>query len=489
MQVKEVLAKLDLGSSVAEFDDSLERYFVETESFRSLVQDKGDIIAGDKGTGKTALHRILETRAKSLPELKNVAILSAFNPAGAPVFQRLAQSKALTEGQYIALWKGYIVAFVGNWVLSTSAGNLSADQKRLDNMLSEYGLRTPDFTPKSVFSKVFAALRERLKSAGIEISVTQTGLPKITPKIEFQPEQDSAAEKPADWLDNIDDALELVNDVLSEMGVSAWVVLDRLDEAFQGFPEVEIPALRALLRTYLDLLAFPQIRLKLFLRRDLFRRIIGEGFVNLTHVNARKIEIIWDDDDLFVLLCKRIRESPEFVDALHMAAHNNRELFAAVFPKQVIAGEKRPETWTWIISRIRDGNNVKPPRNLIDLVKKSLDEQHRREEREAREFSSTEPIFEGEAIRNALDVLSKERVQDTLLAEAGSLGKYIEKFRDGKAEHNDASLARLFGVKHEKAKPIAKSLMEIGFLEQIGPSYKVPALYRSGLGITQGKAF
>ena len=35
--IKDVLRSLDLGSSVAEFDDSLEKYFVENEAFHALV--------------------------------------------------------------------------------------------------------------------------------------------------------------------------------------------------------------------------------------------------------------------------------------------------------------------------------------------------------------------------------------------------------------------------------------------------------------------
>lgn len=31
--------------------------------------------------------------------------------------------------------------------------------------------------------------------------------------------------------------------------------------------------------------------------------------------------------------------------------------------------------------------------------------------------------------------------------------------------------------------------MELGFLEKVGNTYKVPILYREGLAITQGKAF
>ncbi len=62
MLVKEILQKLELGNSVAEYDAALESYFVETSTFRSVIRDEADVIAGDKGTGKTALFRILKKR-------------------------------------------------------------------------------------------------------------------------------------------------------------------------------------------------------------------------------------------------------------------------------------------------------------------------------------------------------------------------------------------------------------------------------------------
>ena len=45
------------------------------------------------------------------------------------------------------------------------------------------------------------------------------------------------------------------------------------------------------------------------------------------------------------------------------------------------------------------------------------------------------------AIKRGLAALSTERVEDTLLAEAGDYAGLIERFRDGRAEHNDDSLA------------------------------------------------
>lgn len=162
-------------------------------------------------------------------------------------------------------------------------------------------------------------------------------------------------------------------------------MLDRLDEAFQGFPQAEVPALRALLRTYLDLLDFDWLTLKLFVRKDLFRRIIEGGFVNLTHVNSRKVEIVWDEEDLRDLLCRRLRENSTFIEALDVAPTDasNDDLFYAVFPRQVDLGSRRPTTWNWILSRIRDGNSIAPPRNLIDLVTKAQEAQLRKEQRGA----------------------------------------------------------------------------------------------------------
>ena len=42
----------------------------------------------------------------------------AFNPVGNPVFQKLADGDALPEGEYVGIWKAYVVALAGNWILT-----------------------------------------------------------------------------------------------------------------------------------------------------------------------------------------------------------------------------------------------------------------------------------------------------------------------------------------------------------------------------------
>jgi hypothetical protein len=483
---KDILRELHLGASVAEHDEALEDYFIETETFRALVEDRRDTIAGDKGTGKTALYRILQKRYPAL--LSNVEVLAGFNPAGAPVFQRLGEGETLSEGQYITIWKAYVLSLVGNWVLGWNEGEFSPNMEELDTLLTKTGLRSFDDSASTVFSQIVNLVKRitNPKSAQITATISPDGLPIVAPSVEL-----GDAPGPQELVRH-DEALRLMNNVLDEVDYSVWVVLDRLDEAFQGFPQAEVPVLRALLRTYLDLSEFPRLTLKLFVRKDLFRRIIAGGFVNLTHVNARKVEIVWDDEDLFDLLCRRLRENARFVTSLGLSADaSNNEIFDAVFPRQVDRGSSKPTTWNWMLSRIRDGNGIKPPRNLIDLVTKAQEAQMRKEERGGTEYApgGDRGVIEPDSLKRGLASLSAERVEDTLLAEAGEHAPLIECFRDGRAEHNDESLAQILAVPVESARSAAKPLVEIGFLELTGETLKVPMLYRGGMSIRQGKAF
>lgn len=174
--------------------------------------------------------------------------------------------------------------------------------------------------------------------------------------------------------------------------------------------------------------------------------------------------------------------------ALDLSGLSDQEMFDRIFPDQVDFGLRKPKTWVWMMRRVRDGNDVKPPRNLIDLIKFSREAQLRKEDRDPRELSSG-PLIEPDALRRGLSQLSDARVNDTLLAEAGVLSPIIALFRDGKAEHNVNSLAEVLSVPVSEVRTSIKPLLELGFLEDIKGTYKIPTLYREGLSVTQGKAF
>jgi len=482
MTRRDILTKIDLGSSVAEFDKNLQDYFVETHVFQQIVTEKGDIISGDKGTGKTALYRILQDRYRGFPSLESVELIPAFNPTGESIFKILASEPARSEGYYQIIWKSYIIALVGNAYLSFFEASSTATLRELDSMLRRAGLRTIDYAPATVFGSVARAISRAIKPKSIEtaIEMPPNGIPVITPKVTFNDE--SAA--PTEAID-FRSAFTVVKKVLNEVGLRIWILFDRLDEAFAGFPEHEVPALRAILRTFLDLQEFPEIGVKLFLRNDLFRRVTSGGFVNLTHINARRIPIIWQEADLKQLISTRLEKNA----FLRTLAGKDADLFYFLFPPQVDQGERKAATWDWVLSRIRDGNGVHPPRNLIDLCTKIIAFEIKRQERLPENWDTAAALLTPESIKAGLQQLSDARVNDTLLAEAGPEANIIEQFRDGKAEHNFESIQQLLNTDYETTKRKIGFMTDIGFLEKFGENYKVPILYRDGLSITQGKAF
>ncbi|MFL0672014.1 MAG: P-loop ATPase, Sll1717 family [Erythrobacter sp.] len=483
-QLLPTLRLLDLGSSVAEFDQQLETYFIETQPFRELVGGKKDIIAGDKGTGKTAIFKILHNRYTHIPELRGIVVLPAFNLKGSPIFQSLAEMDALDEAEYIKLWNAFFLSLIGNWVLKYNKFKPKSKLALLDEILRGLELRSDADGVQPIFQKVLDRVGRLFdwKSAEAEVSVSLSGI-VIKPKVDLN----NDAEKRKASV-GVAASLRLLSECLKELGKTVWVAMDRLDEAFQGFPETEIPALRALLRTYLDMEEFDQIKLKLFVRRDLFARVVAGGFVNLTHVNSRKMEVIWDDEDLKTLLCRRIKGNKEFCERMEISGLGDSQIFERIFPKQVDQGERKPETWVWMMGRIQDSNGVKPPRNLIDLVTMARDAQLRKEDREPRVIGEADDVIEPDAFRRALTKLSETRVTDTLLAEAKHQAPLIERFRNGKAEHTRVTIAKLLGIEEADVEAELKPLIALGFVGESGGAYKIPMLYRAGLQITQGKA-
>lgn len=481
---KSIVQKVKLGASVAEFDSDLEDYFIETETFRSVVNDEGDIVSGDKGTGKTAIYRILKTNYRRYEVLHDVEVVDAFNPQGDPIFQRLLFGPTMTEEQLRTFWKAYIFSLVGNWILDIYPREYSAELTKLSDTLCHLGLEATDVSPETIFGKLHGLVSKMMDPNAVEaeMSITETGMPILKPRVEF------GSERPKGEIVYNGDYLKVLNDALESVETTIWILFDRLDEAFSGTPVVEVPALRALLRSYLDLASFPRLRPKLFLRKDLFRRIIKGGFVNLTHINSRRIEIIWDDEDLWSMVLKRALRDDGLRDFFGGEV-GKIDFLKILFPEQIDVGDRKPTSENWIISRIRDGNNNKPPRNIIDLLNKARDSQLRREQRDAREIhAGVGPVIEADSVKRAFRQLSEQRVQDTLLAEADELIPVIERFRDGKSEHNAASLKGTIG-EIANYSSVVQSLVDVGFLEEFGSNYKIPMLYRDGLKVKQGKAF
>src|SRR5208337_747740 len=94
---------------------------------------------------------------------------------------------------------------------------------------------------------------------------------------------------------------------------------------------------------------------------------------------------------------------------------SRRDAFFRLFPDKIDTGSRKPDTWTWICSRVRDGNGVQTPRDVHALIVASADLQRNRLDL-GQDVDAPE-LIGSRAIKAGLSVVSRDKIQTTLIAE------------------------------------------------------------------------
>ncbi|MBQ4844563.1 hypothetical protein [Pseudoalteromonas sp. MMG005] len=485
------LEEVTFGNQVAENEaNALSTYFVETQPWKKLFKGEVDIIFGSKGAGKSALYTLLLNKRDSLYE-RNIFLISAEKPTGKTVFSDMSSEPPTQENEFITLWKVYFCQLIVNWLIENEMCEGAA--KVVADKLVEAGLIEEKNTIKRLLASAKNFAKQLTRVEGLEGGLGLEG--GVSGKITFHtPDQELKTK----GYSSVDDLLDTLNEYLSEIGKVGWILCDRLDVAFDQTVELEKNALRALFKVYRDLEEYESIFLKIFLRDDIWNRITQEGFREASHVN-RDITISWNSRNLLNLIVSRALQNTLLLEQYNVDSQEiladydkQKDFYYKMFPKQVDVGERQSETFEWVLSRIRDGLNSTPPRELIHYYNEMISQEIN--EQDIANNNVEEPnIISKVAIKNAAFEVSKTRILRTLFAEHPEFKEDILAFENKKAEHNVETLCTVWGVNSNKALTKANKLSEVGFFElktaKNEKVYKIPFIYRFYLNVTQGKAY
>ena len=492
---RDVLHDLSFGNQIAEEEkDTLKDYFVQTASWQKILRGEIDVIYGPKGAGKSAIYVLVQDYVDYLFD-KNVLLVSAENIRGDPAFKSLTTDPPTSEREFTNLWKLYFITLIARAL--DEYGMKGAGVERLRTVLEQNGLLASKTTTLGAILKAVQSYVKRYSSpssieSGIEVS--ETGFPKFSGKLTFE---DPTPENEKKGFVSIDQLFSLANLALDGARYKVWVLLDRLDVAFDESSDLERNALRALFRAYRDIRKYDNVVVKVFLRTDIWERIADSGFREATHI-SRDITLKWDKNSLQNLIVRRLLNNRKVLDHFGVKREEvledykaQSDFFYRVFPEQVELGEKQSSTMDWVIKRSTDSRNDPAPREIIYFLNKAVEHQNARLER-GEEEPSSEALFERVVFKEALPELSEYRTTKMLYAEYPEQKKYIEKLRGEKAEQNISSLSELWEVSDDEARRVAQKLTDIGFFEQRGSreniTFWVPFIYRPYLNLVQGKA-
>lgn len=496
MNKSKVLGDAKFGSRTAEDEsDDLRTYFVETAQWRKILAGDVDVVFGAKGSGKSALYSLLVAQRETLRLGRRTIFLAAENPRGTPAFRDLANQNLLTEDQCRGLWKLYFLSIASTYLRHAIQVSRS-DNKTADgvfSLLEANGLLAPHITLVTRLKATLEYLRKYLPAFEGKITEPNTGL-EFSGKIMLA---EPSGEQRSQGYRSLDELLAILDSAFAQENITCWLALDRLDVAFAENNDFEGIALRSLFRTYLDMQSLSNMKLKIFLRDDIWRRIVSTGFREASHV-IRTVTLIWDQPTLLNLMVRRLASNPLICDhygvheeEIHGDASLQRDLFYHLFPDQVDIGKRQPSTLDWMLTRTADGSRNTAPRELVHLLNETRDQQLK-----LYQLGHADPagdcFFDRAAIRSALPAVSKARYDLTLCAEYPALKPYLDKLEKERTEQNPASLAALWKVSLDSALATADKLVDAGFFERRGskesPTYWVPFLYRDALNLVQGTA-
>jgi len=376
------------------------------------------------------------------------------------------------------------LSLIGNYIRDNDVGGRS-DLRPIITLLQNEGL-----IPFEGLRRIFNAALARLSKAKHTV-----GLPgDLSYSVVFgepSPEEEKAGKI------SLHSLLEKINSILASSGVEIWVLFDRLDVAFTN-PAAETPALRALFRVYLDFAPFKNIKIKIFLRDDIWERITREqGFREQSHI-THYYHIRWTADALRHLILSRFFNNSviEEYTSLKRDTLGNPKVqesaFYSIFPEQVESGPKKPKTFDWMLKRVQDSKQSPAPREIINLIESARQQQVRLIEVGGAGSNPEGHLISPNALVLSLEEVSKVKVE-TLWSEYPHLRKYIELFRGGKTEHTIDSIKELFALqKLNDTVLTVHQLIDVGFLQEkksAQTSYWVPFIFRPYLRMTQGAAF
>ncbi|MDD1468219.1 hypothetical protein MEO43_23685 [Dolichospermum sp. ST_sed5] len=447
--------------------------FQRTNDFEKFLDHATCLIRGRKGTGKTALYWLFlkyrsDAQKLARGRLNNTVFLSAHGryQESRPTrgqFQFIHENLQQQGGTWEAFWRAYLL--------------LRCHQENLCNF------------PKNGEGEKFSELKNIINNL---------------PKGKWQSEYNQVLLE----LSTNSILSEIVNDAINiiihedtkNKSQKIWFLYDDLNEDFPEAGEVRQSALSGLFQLVqsCDANRLTEIRFKIFLREDIWNRLI---FDNKSHFTGRDIILQWTRVDFLRLALRQSIQSPDFKDLVNRfspiaedaidqtpedAIDKALELLWGIRRRK---GDKAKYVSRWVYERLTDSSGTTFPRSLSILLT-GAKEQELSYQGKSSIQPPTDRLLRSKSLEIGLKKASEKRC-DEIKEEYPHLTKFFDSLKQKSALLPKEELHSIWQesaqdiVEFEEFEKFSSFLTEIGIIEwrERDKRYKFADIYVYGFKI------
>ncbi len=305
----EILDSFDIGDVDASEDSLLknELCVCKIQPIRDFLRGNKSIILGHRGAGKTALFRLVSEgrlNFSSGDENTNHIILTIdeelqFHTIHSIIKQRVKSAEDSMWLTYRFLWEFFILYKIA--ISLDEKFNSPAPIKDIANKLREL------FEGKAKKSTLADFIRAQKKTVGMKIDSSAAPIPVPDFYFSAEPIQNESSDIFDDAITlNIGEYKKKINSFLKSQNVILNILIDKLDDfVLQKEYDIQRSIIQGLLYCERDYLGLKNIRLKIFIRTDIFRNLDFKQLM-WEKITSRTIELKWTNEDIRDFFSKRI---------------------------------------------------------------------------------------------------------------------------------------------------------------------------------------
>lgn len=301
-----LLQKFDFGLPDAKDDPLLEVCALKIAPIAQFLTDNKSILVGDRGSGKTAVFRLLSDRKIQFTNNDNLNQIHipideelSYKTLKGHISNQIKESTKEDASPHRLVWELFIFSRCLEGLRKQFEGN-----RRFDKINEEFqeavGLKNPGKVG------LIDLITKTKKTFGVKLENGHMGY--VVPNFYASVEPKREADEPIDQSNFLDlpRFKSELNLLLADAKAVAYVLIDKLDEFVSGEEyKTQLSTLQALIQSWRDYQSYPKIKIKLFLRRDLYERLDFSS-IGRDKIEPRKVELIWTDEDIRHLIATRI---------------------------------------------------------------------------------------------------------------------------------------------------------------------------------------